>query len=258
MSSAPTGVSDTNNKKYLSFFQIPCTIKIMRFLKIGVIVIALLLLMLFVVPKFLLFALLSPQGTVNPSDLTGVYDGSKKTAMYNNKSMRCPAPVDVKIEPKKVVLGDSTGSKRIEIDLTRQRVYAYEGDRKIYDFLISSGKWGRTPTGRFRIWVKLRYALMTGGSSALGTYYYLPNVPFTMYFYNEEVSQTRGFSLHGTYWHSNFGHPMSHGCINMKTEDVALLYYWAKPELPASNSSIVASRDNPGTEIVIYGNAPYE
>ena len=44
----------------------------------------------------------------------------------------------------------------------------------------------------------------------------------------------------------------------MKTEDVALLYYWAKPELPASNSSIVASRDNPGTEIVIYGNAPYE
>lgn len=230
----------------------------MRFLKIGIIVIILLLLALFVIPKFLLFALLSPQGTIHPSDLTGVYDGSKKTAMYDNKPIRFPAPVDLKTEQKMQVLGDSTQAKRIEVDLTRQRVYAYDENTKIYDFPISSGKWGRTPTGRFHIWIKLRYALMTGGSSALGTYYYLPNVPFTMYFYNEAVSQTKGFSLHGTYWHNNFGHPMSHGCVNMRTEDVALLYYWAKPELPANSSSVTASRNNPGTEIVIYGDAPYE
>ena len=229
----------------------------MKFLKIGIIIIILLILALFVTPKFLLFALLSPQGTIDPARLTGVYDVSKNTAVFNNKSLPCPPPLVVKEESKRVVLGDSTQPKRIEVDLTHQRVYAYEGNNKTYDFPISSGKWGKTPTGRFHIWIKLRYALMTGGSPALGTYYYLPNVPFTMYFYNDEVPQTKGFSLHGTYWHNNFGHPMSHGCVNMRTEDVALLYYWAKPDLKG-NSSILADQDNPGTEIVIYGEAPHE
>jgi len=41
-----------------------------------------------------------------------------------------------------------------------------------------------------------------------------------MYFYE-------GYSLHGTYWHHNFGHPMSHGCVNMRTSDAAWLYNWA-------------------------------
>ena len=61
---------------------------------------------------------------------------------------------------------------------------------------------------------------MAGGSKALGTYYYLPNVPCTMYFY-------KGYGLHGTYWHNNFGHPMSHGCVNMKTEEACTLFDWA-------------------------------
>jgi len=45
-------------------------------------------------------------------------------------------------------------------------------------------------------------------------------VPYTMYFY-------RGYAIHGTYWHSNFGRPMSHGCVNMRTQDAAWLYSWA-------------------------------
>ena len=158
---------------------------------------------------------------------------------------------------EEVVLGGTNLGKRIEIDLTNQHLYAYEDNQRIYDFLISSGKWGRTPTGNFRIWIKLRYTLMTGGSKLLSTYYYLPNVPYTMFFYNDVVPQWRGFGIHGTYWHSNFGHPMSHGCINMKTEEAELLYYWAQPDL-LGKSSIWASADNPGTEVVIYGDAPYE
>ena len=60
---------------------------------------------------------------------------------------------------------------------------------------------------------------MKGGSIALGTYYDLPNVPYVVYFY-------KGYGIHGTYWHSNFGHPMSHGCVNVSIPDMALLYNW--------------------------------
>jgi len=155
------------------------------------------------------------------------------------------------------ILGQTTANKRIEIDLTNQRLYAYEDNNLVYNFLISSGKWARTPTGTFQIWTKLRYSKMEGGSKAINTYYYLPNVPFTMYFYNDATPKSRGFSLHGTYWHSNFGHPMSHGCINMKTEEAEQIYYWALPDLQGKKS-IYASADNPGTPVTIYGEAVWE
>jgi hypothetical protein len=96
---------------------------------------------------------------------------------------------------------------------------------------------------------------MKGGSKELGTYYDLPNVPYTMFFYNDKVPMMAGYSTHGAYWHNNFGHPMSHGCINMKISEAALLYYWADPAL-GDKSSIRATADNPGTHITIYGTAP--
>lgn len=71
----------------------------------------------------------------------------------------------------------------------------------------------------------------------------------------DEIAASHGFSIHGTYWHDNFGHPMSHGCINMKTPEAGLLYQWANP--PTSTSqSLQATAENPGTHIVIYGKAP--
>ena len=125
------------------------------------------------------------------------------------------------------VLGTSSDTeKRIEVDLTNQRVYAFEGNRKVYEFIVSTGKWGWTPTGEFTIWTKVRSQLMSGGSKALHTYYYLPNVPYVMFFYNDQVAKMRGFSFHGTYWHDNFGHPMSHGCVNMRIVDARDLYSW--------------------------------
>ena len=68
---------------------------------------------------------------------------------------------------------------------------------------------------------------MKGGSAALHTYYDLPNVPYTMFFYNDQVPMMRGYGIHGTYWHSNFGTPMSHGCINMPTPEAQWAYYWS-------------------------------
>lgn len=117
------------------------------------------------------------------------------------------------------------GAKRVEVDLTKQRLYAYEGGTLVYNFLISSGKWYRTPTGEFKPWIKLRSTRMAGGSRALGTYYNLPNVPYVVYFY-------QGYGIHGTYWHNNFGRPMSHGCVNVSIPNMALLYNWIELSTP--------------------------
>lgn len=191
-------------------------------------------------------------GTYDPVNTNGEYYGGPVTS----KEVQFLASENKTQLADTSVLGTSTAAKRIEIDLSQQRLYAFEGDRKVYDFLISSGKWGRTPTGTFSIWIKLRYTRMTGGKKELNTYYDLPNVPYTMFFANAEIPTWRGFGIHGTYWHNNFGHPMSHGCINMKTEEVAQLYYWADPVLPEGKQSIRVTADNPGTPVIIYGTAP--
>lgn len=112
-------------------------------------------------------------------------------------------------------------NKSIEIDLSEQRLYMKDGANVVNSFSVSTGKWAPTPTGEWRIWTKLKSSTMTGGSKALGTYYNLPNVPYTMY-YNQ------GYGIHGAYWHNNFGQPMSHGCTNMKPEEAKIVYDWSE------------------------------
>jgi LysM repeat protein len=110
----------------------------------------------------------------------------------------------------------TTGGERwIDVDLTAQQLTAYEGNLPVYSALVSTGLPG-TPTvvGQFRIWVKFLYDDMEGPG------YYLPDVPYVMYFY-------RGYGLHGTYWHNNFGTPMSHGCVNLSNRDAEWLFNWA-------------------------------
>ncbi len=179
------------------------------------------------------------------NNAVGVFSGQKIT----------PPKVDLAADvPAAEVLGeaDSGGEKHIYVDLTTQTLSAYEGDKLFLQTKISSGKWGRTPTGDFRIWEKLRATKMSGGSGS--DYYYLPNVPYVMFFSNNEVSAGRGFSLHGTYWHNNFGYPMSHGCVNMRIVDAEKLYHWVNPI--AKGNVNVSTKDDPGTVITIYGQIP--
>jgi lipoprotein-anchoring transpeptidase ErfK/SrfK len=175
-------------------------------------------------PRYLSFS-----KNIDPNNLVELSDPTDTIAVFNNEQLTVPNITSVM---RGSVLGDSTIPKRIEVDLTNQRLYGYEGDRLIYNFLISSGKWDRTPTGTFQIWAKIPSQKMEGGSKELGTYYYLPKVPYVMFFYNEKVKKQLGYSLHGTYWHNKFGQPMSHGCINMKTEEVAQIYAWADKSTP--------------------------
>ncbi len=110
---------------------------------------------------------------------------------------------------------DADGEKWIDINLSTQTVTAYTGQTPVFTAPASTGTW-RTPTvvGTYRIYAKYATTHMSGPG------YNLPNVPYTMYFY-------RGYALHGTYWHSNFGTPMSHGCVNLATPDAEWLYNWA-------------------------------
>ncbi len=93
---------------------------------------------------------------------------------------------------------------------------------------------------------------MTGGEGE--EYYDLPNVPYVMFFYNDDVDKSEGFSLHGAYWHNNFGHPMSHGCVNMRIVDAKALYDWVDP--PTTGLTTYADMLHPGTKITIVGSAP--
>ncbi len=103
----------------------------------------------------------------------------------------------------------------INIDLGAQRLDAYENNEVVRSFIVSTGTW-RTPTviGQFRVWIKLRSTTMRGPG------YHLTNVPYTMYFY-------QSYGIHGTYWHDNFGTPMSYGCVNMRTEEAEWLFNWS-------------------------------
>lgn len=186
-------------------------------------------------------------------DLTGTIDPSQKEAEFMGQKINIPQELSLESDSK-AVLGETSSNKHIYIDLSAQKLYAKEGDRIIYEFLVSTGKWGRTPTGDFMTWVKLRYTRMTGGNKSIGTYYDLPNVPYVMYFANSEVPKWKGYGIHGAYWHNNFGHPMSHGCINVKPEEAGLLYAWANPQ--SGDNSVYVDANNPGTPITIYGTAP--
>lgn len=183
------------------------------------------------------------------------FDSKETKAIFLNSPLTVPNFLAQLPKPKKV-LGDTNQPKRIYVDLSTQMLYAYEGEKLVYSFLVSTGKWGKTPTGVFNVWSKFRYIKMSGGSVALHTYYYLPNVPYVMFFENDRIAASRGFSLHGTYWHSNFGHPMSHGCVNMKTSEAAIIYDWSSPKIPEGKNTVKSTTDNPGTQIIIYGTAP--
>ncbi len=107
-------------------------------------------------------------------------------------------------------------AKWIEIDLATEKLTAWQGNTPVYSTLVSTGLAAHpTPKGVFNVNRKLRYDLMTGPG------YYYPNVPYVMYFY------TGGYAIHGTYWHHNFGHPMSHGCVNLPTPAAEWVYNWA-------------------------------
>lgn len=170
------------------------------------------------------------------SDLTVSVDNDA-SGIFQGRKVLVPKVDLAQAIAESSVLGvrvSANDNKHIYIDLSTQTLYAYEGENQIMKALISSGKWGRTPAGNFNIWTKLPVTRMAGGSGA--DYYNLPNIQWVMYFY-------RDFGTHTAYWHNNFGHPMSHGCVNMRLVDAKKLYAWADGPTPGKLGTAVSTCD---------------
>jgi LysM repeat protein len=136
---------------------------------------------------------------------------TKEELLANTQS---PLPAGMIPEPTLVE------GKQIVVVLSQQKTYAFEDGVLLRHFVVSTGLPATpTVTGDYEVYVKYDAQRMTGPG------YDLPGVPWVMYFY-------RGYALHGAYWHNNFGHPMSHGCVNMRTPEAEWLYEWAPVGTP--------------------------
>lgn len=146
----------------------------------------------------------------------------------------------------------SPDAKRIEVSLSNQELTAYELDKVVLKTKISSGldyqpvgeiAWN-TPTGDFHIQSKMPSTHMGGGQLINDPEaYILPGVPWVSFF-----EPKNGVAFHGTYWHQNFGMPMSHGCINMKTDEARWLYRWSTPVCDMTKMETIGY----GTRVHIY------
>ena len=130
--------------------------------------------------------------------------------------------------------------KWIEVDLSEQVLRAYEDGNLVLEATVSTGKKHTpTPKGEYRVLSKYRAIDMSGPG------YYLPGVPYTMFFHD-------AYALHGTTWHDKFGQPMSHGCVNLRVDDAKRLFEWADPKLPKGSRTVMAGAKKPGTLVVIH------
>lgn len=124
--------------------------------------------------------------------------------------------------------------KRVIVSITHQTLACYEGNKEVYFTRISSGAlWNAqgnrvdawsTPVGNFPIWRKLVSLHMSGGTTGGG--WDLPAIGWTSLFVGS------GVAVHSTFWHNNFGEPMSRGCVNARPEDAKWVFRWSNPAVP--------------------------
>lgn len=137
-------------------------------------------------------------------------EGLMDKVVWNSKKIKSrPPKIEVDKVAERVLSADP--NNWIDVNLSTQTLCLFHSGGTNC-FLVSTGMpWTPTPAGTFSIWIKLTSTTMSGPG------YYLPGVPYTMYFY-------KGYGIHGTYWHNNFGHPMSHGCVNMRTPEAQFVF----------------------------------
>jgi hypothetical protein len=149
--------------------------------------------------------LFSPTPKIAAASLTATKHTIEKTALLKNYKTE-----DILFNSRQV-----WPLRWIDVDLSKQRLSAMQGKEVIYSLNVSSGKASTpTPKGKFLINSKHRYTRMRGAD------YDVPNVPYTMYFYE-------GYAIHGAYWHNNFGNPVSHGCVNVPVSLAGKVFKWA-------------------------------
>ena len=130
-------------------------------------------------------------------------------------------PINPDVEDKRIV---------VHVRWEEQYLSCFEGNHEVYYCRISSGvSSGSTPLSAvgspgFPIWRKLHSLHMSGGTNAEG--WDLPGIGWTSLFHGE------GVAIHATFWHNNYGEPMSHGCVNCSPQDAKWIFRWTQPTVP--------------------------
>lgn len=153
------------------------------------------------------------------------------------------------------------GAKRIEVDLSQQRVTCFEGDRMVFSTRCSSGIGVRTledgteedlstPKGDHCVLLKQPSRHMSNRPQKEDDpippdLFDLPGVPWNTFF------DLSGTAIHGTYWHNDFGVGRSHGCVNVSTDAARWIYRWTYPLGGAEDEYIQSSRRT-GTPIRVF------
>lgn len=154
----------------------------------------------------------APPAVPNPPSSTNPAEPPSVPNPPTNTNPAQPPPAPGKDAP--------VSGKWIDVNIKTQTITAYDGTTALKSVLVSTGvAIHPTPVGKYKIYSKYSAYTMSGGTRGVD-YYYLPNVPWTMFFVG-------GYAIHGTYWHHNFGHPMSHGCVNLSIADAKWFYDWA-------------------------------
>ncbi len=143
--------------------------------------------------------------------------------------------------------------KWIDVNLTRKTMVALEGDKPVFGALIAPGKKSKdkekdhsTIQGTFRIREKHIAVTMDGdGRAASDLPYSIEDVPYVEYFEGS-------YALHGAFWHNNFGHEMSHGCVNLSPLDAKKVFFWSEPKLPRGWHAVWSTPENRGTLVVVH------
>ncbi len=134
--------------------------------------------------------------------------------------------------------------KLIHVDIATQMVTAFEGDKMVMSVRCASGERGTdTPKGEWRTYHKGPSVHMTNFGDAVANIYNLPGVPWCSFFTGS------GHAFHGTYWHNDYGHPRSNGCVNLPSSISKWLYRWTSPVL-APNQEYV-NIPGEGTRVII-------
>jgi len=127
--------------------------------------------------------------------------------------------------------------KWVAVDLFEQTLVAFDGDKAVFATLVSSGlpKWG-TDEGISKIWDRHVETKMSGAEGQ-PEFWYLPQVPFVMYFNKSNQA------LHGVYWHDGFGFRHSRGCVNLSITDAKWIFEW--------------TQDSPDAFVYVFHSAEY-
>jgi lipoprotein-anchoring transpeptidase ErfK/SrfK len=137
--------------------------------------------------------------------------------IHTNKALAQPKNQIIKQKIQKL---KQSQRRWIQVDLSEQRLIAWQGNSPAYAVIISSGK-KKTPTltGVFNIQVKLKKTRMRGPG------YDIPNVPYAMFY-------DGNYGIHGAYWHKSFGTPVSRGCVNVAPNHAKWIFNWASVGTP--------------------------